>query len=343
MVDPITSENIQPPTPQTSKWSGVRFFLILMGFALIAGALGYGYFQFMQMNAALDDIAQEVKQKANNHETAVAALQQSVSNLQQSAQKSQELSAQQEHMLTEWEAAQKGNLDKWHVAEAQYLVKLANDNVQFTQDIPLAIVLLKRADESLQNLQDPALLEIRKSIAGDIANLEAIPQINTTAIYLRLTGLDTQLEQLPLPINPLKTENTVDLTAPLPAGLPWWKAGLERSWQALRKIVIVRYNGSNALPLVMPDEKNFLFQNLHAQMENAMWGLLHKNAEIYQASLGRAIAWVQQYFVQDAQETKTMLMNLQELQKTNVQPTVTNLSATLALFDKQTSLQQTSR
>ncbi len=44
-------------------------------------------------------------------------------------EKSVELSAKQEQIIADWQAAQKGNLNKWYVAEAQYLVRLANDHL----------------------------------------------------------------------------------------------------------------------------------------------------------------------------------------------------------------------
>ena len=78
----------------------------------------------------------------------------------------------------------------------------------------------------------------------------------------------------------------------------------------MKKIVIVHYNGSEQLPLVLPDEKIFLYQNLHAQLENAMWAVLHQRAEIYQASVMRAVGWTQRYFDQAAPATQSMISNL---------------------------------
>ena len=69
-------------------------------------------------------------------------------------------------------------------------------------------------------------------------------------------------------------------------------------------------------------------------MEDAIWGLLHRHAEVYKTSLLRAAAWIKQYFAQEAPETKTMLQEMDALQKENVQPATLNLSNTLQLFDQ---------
>jgi uroporphyrin-3 C-methyltransferase len=95
----------------------------------------------------------------------------------------------------------------------------------------------------------------------------------------------------------------------------------------------VRDTAKNALPLILPEEKAFLYQNLHAQMESAMWAVLQHNNDVYQASLARSLAWIQLYFDQEAAPTKNMLQNIAELQKTNIELKATNLSATLQLFD----------
>ena len=60
----------------------------------------------------------------------------------------------------------------------------------------------------------------------------------------------------------------------------------------VKQIVVVRYNASTTLPLVLPEEKSFLYQNLHAEMESAMWAVLHRNPSVYQTSLTRLTSWI---------------------------------------------------
>jgi uroporphyrin-3 C-methyltransferase len=255
-----------------------------------------------------------------------------VSDLQQAGQKSQDLATQQEKVMADWHAAQQGDLNKWHVAEAQYLVKLANDHLQFSHDVNLALILLQQADATLQNSQDPNLLDIRKAVAADVANLQNLPSVDVTALYTRVTALDAEVDQLPLPKSPLKTDENAPIV--VAKDLPWWKAGMEYAWQGLNKIVIVRKNVNGVLPLVLPEEKMFLYQNLHAQLEDVIWSILQRNQTIYQASLARLMAWIPLYFDQDAQATKTFVQALVELQKSNIQPATVNLADTMNLFDQ---------
>ncbi|VVC74820.1 Putative uroporphyrinogen-III C-methyltransferase [Aquicella siphonis] len=322
------------PENRRSHWVGIGISFSVLAVVVMIGAFGYGFFQLSQINVGLARSVSDLQSRWENSQKQVAVLQKNVDELEQAGQKSLELSAQQEKVLSEWRAAQQGDMNKWHVAEARYLVKLANDHLQFSHDINMALILLQQADSVLQNLQDPGLLEIRKSVAADIANLQALPQTDVTSLYLRAIALDAQVNQLPLPASPLKNDSQPAPAAAVSPDLPWWKAGLEYAWQGLNRIVIIRKNGGNALPLVLPEEKIFLYQNLHAQMENVIWSILHGNIAVYQASLVRVTAWIQQYFDQDSQATKNMLQSLDELRKINIQPPVTNLSNTLQLFEQ---------
>lgn len=318
--------------PNIRKWSRIGLVVSVFAIAFIA-CFGYGYFELSKVNIQLAHMVVDVQNRTSSGQSDIEGLKNSVNSMQQSLQKTQDLSVQQEKIMSDWRAAQQGDLNKWHAAQAQNLAKMANEQLQFMQNAKMAVVLLQQADRELQTAQDPALLEIRKSLASDVTNLQALPQVDVTSIFMHLNALNDLVDKLPLPVNPLKSDNQQIPATPVSGQTSWWKTGLDSAWQGLSKIVIVRKYAKGALPLVLPEEKVFLYQNLHAQIENAIWGLLHNNPEIYTASLVHAAAWIQQYFAQDAQETKTLLQNLAELQKMNIQPPVSSLTNTLQLFD----------
>lgn len=331
------TEQQKPEEQQTnthkSKGSRLGTLIFIFIIAAVIACFGYGYFELSKVNIQLAKMVTDVQGRTTSGQNDIAGLKDSVSSMQQSMQKTQDLSAQQEKIMSDWRAAQQGDLNKWHVAEAQNLTKMANEQLQFMHNSKMAIILLQQADKELQNAQDPAQLEIRKSLAADIANLQALPQVDITAIFMQLHGLNEIIDKLPLPTNPLKSDDQQAQAAPVSDQASWWKAGMESAKASLSKIVIVRKYENNALPLVLPEEKVFLYQNLHAQIESAIWGLLHDNHDVYTTSLARAATWTQQYFDQNAQETKTVLETLTELQKINVQPPVASLINTLQLFD----------
>jgi uroporphyrin-3 C-methyltransferase len=318
MMTDQTETSEKPSPTQGSAWASVGMFFSVMAIIILVAGFVYGYYELMRVNTELKQMALVLQKNETNGQDATG-LQKTVNELQEAMQKN---AAQQEQLTSEIKTVQSSDLSKWHAMQAKNLIKMANDQLQFSHNIKMAIELLQQADKELQATTDPALLELRKSLAADLANLQAAPEIDVTSIFLRLHALHELVDKLPLPIEPLKPEPQVNTNSG-----SGFKASMDALWQGLNKIVIVRKNDASALPLVLPDEKIFLYQNLHAQLDNASWGLLHENAQIYTASLKRAFDWVQQYFVQDAEQTKTFLQQLTELQKVNVQPATITLTS----------------
>lgn len=158
------------------------------------------------------------------------------------------------------------------------------------------------------------------SLAQSIQQLQQANNVNdnqdVTAIYTKLIAVNVQLDQLPLPPTPLQQETAVTSTDE--NNMSSWQKGLNRTLQALYQIVIVRYNENKTMPLVLPEERHFLYQNLHAEMQSAIWGVLHRNPAVYHTSLARVTNWVQQYFVQSSPATAMVLQELTALQSIDV-------------------------
>lgn len=221
------------------------------------------------------------------------------------------------------------NQDDWEILKAKFLVQMANDKLQYENNISQAILLLQTADEQMRALNNDRLLPLRKALANDIASLQAVPQVDVAGLYMRLSALNDQINRLPLPNKPAQSATVQPGNN---ENLPWWQRGLQETWQALQKIVVIRYNENGKPPLIMPEQQDFLYQNLHAVIEKAMWGLLHQQQEIYQASLQQAINWIKQYFVNNAQVTQSVVNGLTELQKVDVHPAAPKLSESLQAF-----------
>ncbi|OGT36076.1 MAG: hypothetical protein A3F11_05550 [Gammaproteobacteria bacterium RIFCSPHIGHO2_12_FULL_37_14] len=317
--------------PTRFKWANIGIYFSTFAIIILIFAASYAYFRLTTITITLTKIVANLENKFTGVQNNFTILQRSVNDFETTIQKSQELANKQEQILADWQTAQEGNLDKWHIAEAQHLVRLASDHAQLPNAQAITIALLQRASQALQHVKDPQVATLQKTLAADITTIENQPSINVNELYLQLSNVDKQLNQLPLPIMQVKQDSA--LTEHEKTTTSWWQKGLNRSWQMLKQVVVVHYNGTNTLPLIIPDEKIFLYQNLHAKIENAMWGLLHHNPIVYQSSLQSALDWIQQYFVQDAEITRNVIQNLQLLQKINVQPSIINLSATLQLFD----------
>jgi len=266
--------------------------------------------------------ANEIKQQA---------LQQAFSTIQTEMAKQtvlHEQLVQLQQTVAQLTQTQQTNKDALAFDEARYFVKLANDHLQYSHNIALAIKLLELADQTLRDASGPQFVPLRQALANDIAHLQSIPQVDIDGTYARLAALHGEIDQLPLMNQPAPSmapaaglsENT----------LPWWQRGLQNTWAELRHIVIVRHQ-STTQPFIAPDQKLLLYQNLHAQVDEAIWGLLHGEENIYLSSLNQMNAWVKQYFVNDDVLTQAVLTQINNLKNLYIHPAVPTLTAVAAV------------
>lgn len=86
----------------------------------------------------------------------------------------------------------------WLISQANYLVHLAGRKIWNDQDYTSARLLLKSADESLAQADDPSLLPARQAISKDINSLAQVSFVDTDGIIINLIGLSDALTELPL-------------------------------------------------------------------------------------------------------------------------------------------------
>jgi uncharacterized protein HemX/uroporphyrinogen-III synthase len=309
-----TEPALQPPS---RSYLGIVFAVV--AFLLLVGALYFVnkyYFKVFAKEATMQSQYGQVQKEVSVIEAQTHSLADTVK--------------AQANVLTTLQQTQTGfNRNEWRILEAEFLVKLANDKLQFDNNASQAIRLLQAADGEIRSLNDADLLPLRKALADDIASLQGAAKLDVSGIYLQLSALNEQVSKLPLVSNPTINVNESQAAE---ASLPWWKRGLNQAWSSLKQIVIVRYHQSGKPPLVLPEQQDYLYMNLHSAIEKAMWGLLHQQSEVYKTSLDQAEHWIKEYFVLDAPGTQGALKTLTELQAINVKPEMPTLSASLRAF-----------
>src|SRR5690606_21247593 len=88
--------------------------------------------------------------------------------------------------------------EDWLLAEAEYLLRLANQRVLIEHSPSSADGLLTQADEILKNLDDPDLFSLRQAIAKDLASLRLIKEVDHEGLYFSIKALTEQIELLSL-------------------------------------------------------------------------------------------------------------------------------------------------
>ena len=223
----------------------------------------------------------------------------------------------------------------WLLAEAEYLIQLANHRLLLEKDVTTAAVALKAADARLAEVADPALLNIRKILANDLLTLNNIPTIDLTGLSVTLSALSNNIPNLPLNTPDPKTHkitqeektsasSNVENIQQLPAAI----------WKDIKSLIVIRNHQKPLEPLLAPNQHFFLIQNLALLLEQSRLALLNGHNEIYQERLATTDKWIKQYFDTEHNVTRNMLASIAELQKFDIDPALPDISSTFSAVKK---------
>jgi len=191
--------------------------------------------------------------------------------------------------------------EDWLLAEAEYLMRLANQRILTERQTTNATALLETADAILRDLNDSALFAVRKALADDITRVKMAGVVDREGIYLRLDALMGAITQLRAP---MIDERVNDQQLVAPKELPWYMELVHNARAALVKMSgIVRVERLDAPlePVLLPSEQELLQLNLRAALEQAQLALMREEPMIFAASLARADELIAQRFIDNEQ------------------------------------------
>jgi uroporphyrin-3 C-methyltransferase len=221
--------------------------------------------------------------------------------------------------------------DSWLLAEAGYLLRLANQQLVMSQDPVASLALLNGADAVLLEIDDPSLHEVRAALAADIASLRAVPRVDIEGIYLRLAALVEQAGELVIFQLPERAEG------PAPEPAEDWEGRLRQGYQAalakLSGYLIIRRRDVPMQALMDPQWEGLVRQNLRMLLEQAQVALLSGNQAVYEASLERAQHWVDQFMDSDESAARAMAYEIRQLADLTIGVPQPDISRSLQAMD----------
>lgn len=323
-----------PPTVYVKKTSGwyalwVMLFLILFG---VFGILGFT--KWVQLTEQLKELKSSIQHSAKQNDQRLEPLQAKLNQIEAAQTILKTDVQQQSDTLATWKQAASGNIDRWYVAEARYLVKLAQYEANASTDYTLVSGYLEKAQDILQKVTDPKAVEMRAALKQDQEQVQAkTAGFDIGALFQQLVTLDQQIDKLPFPLQTVKAIELPESNIARPLTKAWWDKGLDETWRVLKDVVVVKKTSGDRPPFLLPDDKSLLQANLHLQIQHAMDGLLRHQAKIYIASLQQAIDWVTRYFKADDAVTVAWLKDASQLQQTDLSLLSLDVSHAVPLFD----------
>lgn len=222
----------------------------------------------------------------------------------------------------------------WLFAEAEYLVKLANHRLILEKDINTAIVALQAADARLREMADPGTIEIRKTLVEQIHALNAIQQPDITGISLQLGALEKEVDQLPMQTPDPATVAQRTKQPSQASQVKSWRDLPAAIWHDLKSLLVIRDHSQPVHPLMPPEQRYFLIQNLKLQLQQGRLALLKGNNELYKDNLVNAQNWIEKHFDNSSQACKSMLSALGTLSAINISPALPDISNTYSVMQQ---------
>ncbi|MEH6470698.1 MAG: uroporphyrinogen-III C-methyltransferase [Halopseudomonas sp.] len=334
----------QPSAENKSKTSKLAILALLL--ALIAlGVIGYGYTLIQKMHVQQSEQVNGLKQQLSSSDTANRQLQQQNGQILGELGQVRATSAKQQSNVDELQTRLSRAMQQvsklgtdtrkdWLLAEVEYLLRLANQRILMERTATGALSLLQGADQILKETDDVSIYPVRKALAQDIVALGAVPSLDIEGMFLKLSAINGQVDNLRL--LPLTDKHQLPemLQQITPDSVSQgWQDGMSTSWaeamDKLGNLVIIRHRDEPVTPLLSPEQHYFLTQNLHLMLEQTQLALLQGKQQGFDAGLNKAKQWIDTYFEASDATTQALLRNLSDLEGTQIAPSLPDISGSL--------------
>lgn len=339
---PQTSSVVQPSTPKKQKQrsgSGAlgwfNFLLILALTGAVAAGGWFGWQHHHVLLAQLDYLKQNVVQQQNHEQQ----LQQALQNLQQvTATQAQELETlTRQNNYTADQLAKLAGADKqdWLVAEAEYLLRLANQRLQLERDWGSALAMLQAADSVLAETGNPRLASVRAHIADEMLALRQAPALDRQGAVLRLQSIQKAIPNLPwLPEKLASSAPEIISDVAANDTQPWYTQFWHTVKSSLTSLVRIRERSDISQAPLSPDQQYFLQQNMYLMLEQAQIAMLREEQALYTHSLQRVDEWIKTYLLVEDANTQAVEQSIHELLQWQVAPERPDISQSLVNLQK---------
>jgi uncharacterized protein HemX len=315
LIEAIEQQTVKetPPEVRRSR-SGFWFGLII--FLVIAVLAGVGYYFLQQLRDKQEGLGGEVKgavsQQISDYQSQLAAIQSQLAAVQTDVGNKE---AHFTNSVTEFSNLQNEKLDAtrkdlseeiqklqrqlgktrgdWLLADAEYLLSVANQRLLLMGDINTTMEALEAADQRLRESGDAAAYKIREQLAKDISAMSKVNAADIVGIYATLQNLESQIDSLTLLLPYAGKDETVKPVIPDVKKDPKDLIG------QLESMVTIRHVQQHVDEILTPEQAQFIREQLRVKLEIIKIALVQQNDVLYQASLADTQKWITSNFVKE--------------------------------------------
>jgi uroporphyrin-3 C-methyltransferase len=334
-----TTAEQKPPRKPKNTGTALGVLAIAIALAIGVGLYINGKHQAQQQAAANQTLANQLsdlqQQAASDKQTLVQQLATQSSALDTAHQQQTAMSQQLDELKQKVATISSNDAHTWLLAQADYLVKLAGRKLWSDQDVTTAAALLKSADQSLADMNDPSLIDVRRALTQDISTLSAVSQVDYDGIILKLNQLSNGVDNLRLADNDSDGSPMDQDSGELSSSLREWRQNLVKSWHNfMDDFITIRRRDTTAEPLLAPNQDVYLRENIRSRLLIAAQAVPRHQDQIYKQSIDTVSTWVRAWFDTHDPATKAFLSQLDDLSQQSVSMDVPDALQSQPMLDK---------
>jgi len=324
----LSAEGSKPVGGSKQSFSWFKTLLLLLLIAVLAGSSWFGWMQWQQRTVLADSLQASLVALDNKidqqRQASVRVEQQqlqTINDLQDQLYSLRLLTNRQAEQILTLGTATRGD---WLLAEAAYLVRLANQRLQVERSIENPLAILQNVDNIFIQLNDAELLAVRNALAVDIAALRMTERVDRDGIYLELQAISAALETLTV-LEPTADSEVPQRSNSAERGPATLAEIFERLATKFAGLIIVQKRQQPIEPLLTQAEQTMVRQNLYLLLQQAQSALLREEQLIYSSSLDKTETLLRRYF-QLNNESEALVARLQALSKRAVSQSLPDIS-----------------
>ena len=214
------------------------------------------------------------------------------------------------------------------IAEVEQMLLNAEQQLQLSENVRAALIVMQSADAHLQLMNQPAFKVLSKAIVQDMDKLRALPSIDINGINAQLNELTDTIDDLPI-ASLQRVENKPVAESVLPEEEAFAQKLRREIWQELKQLVQIENTGMDEIPLLPPTQQFFLRENLKLRLLSARVALLTRDENVFKQAIKDSQRWVHRYFDTKSKSGSTMLEGLNLLADSNIYVALPDLGASL--------------
>jgi len=195
----------------------------------------------------------------------------------------------------------------WLIADAEYLLSIANQRLHLVGDVNTARMAFEAADQRLRESGDTAVFKVREQITKEIAGLRGVKVPDVVGMHASIQLLKDKVPNLAVrlpyagkPLTESKQIHNHDEEQENDHGL------LNSVLHQLEGYVTVKHTDQAVAHILTEEEVSFIRQQLGVKFEFIKIALVQQNDAIYQASIVDAKKWVKDNFTINPQSIRVL-------------------------------------